>query len=383
MKSIEPKLPEVGTTIFTKMGALARQYNAVDLSQGFPNFAPNGELLSLVTDAMKKGHNQYAPMQGILPLRERISEKIAARHAHHYHPETEITVTAGATQALFTAIMAFVHPGEEVVVLEPAFDCYAPAITLAGGKMVPVPLDTQDFGVPWKRLAESLTAKTRMVIINSPHNPSGRVLNRSDMEQLQTLLKGTDVLLLSDEVYEHMVFDGADHESACRFPDLAQRSLICASFGKTFHVTGWKLGYMAGPKELMDIFNKVHQFNVFCVNHPMQWAVANYLGSPKAYLELNRFYQEKRDYFLEAVAPSRFTAVPSQGTYFQVMDYRALTGEPDLDFAVRLIKEHRLATIPLSVFNHNGREHGKLRFCFAKTTETLDRAADIINAITA
>jgi methionine transaminase len=375
------KLPHLATTIFTTMGQLAREHQAVNISQGFPNFPPDPHLLSLVQKAMATGLNQYAPMQGMLSLREGISEKMEALYGHLYHPETEITITAGATQALFTAISAFIRPGDEVIVVEPAFDCYAPAIDLMGGILVSMPMQGSNFRLDWSLFRTKITPKTKMVIINSPHNPSGTLLHKHDMEQLQEALSGTNILLLSDEVYEHMTFDGLAHQSACRFPELASRSLICASFGKTFHVTGWKIGYMAGPKALMAEFNKVHQYNVFCVNHPMQGAIADYLKNPAPYLALASFYQEKRDYFLDAIAPSKFKWIPSQGTYFQVVDYSDITTENDMEFATRLVREQGIATIPMSVFWEDGRQERQLRFCFAKTKETLDKAAEIINRI--
>lgn len=375
------KLPNVGTTIFTVMSTLAKKHKAIDLSQGFPNFDTDQKLVQLVERALRAGHNQYAPMQGLCSLRERISEKIASLHGFSYDPETEITITAGATQALFTAISTFVQPGDEVIVFKPAYDCYEPAIELYGGKVVPLQLSKDNFKVDWTAFQEQITAKTKMVIINSPHNPSGTVMSRDDMLQLQAALEGTTILLLSDEVYEHIVFDGLEHESASRFKDLASRSLVCASFGKTFHVTGWKLGYIVGPKALMEEFQKVHQYNVFCINHPMQNAIAGYLEDASRYLELNQFYQKKRDYFLNAVAGSRFQFTPSKGTYFQVMEYSAISNENDIDFSKRLIQEHGIASIPLSVFNLNNSDNRQLRFCFAKTKDTLNKAAEIMNKI--
>lgn len=375
------KLPNVGTTIFTVMGKLANEHNAVNLSQGFPNFGADPKLLQLVDDAMKNALNQYAPMQGIYSLREIIAEKIENLYGKAYHPEHEITITAGATQAIFTAIAAFVRTDDEVIVLKPAYDCYEPAIELVGGKVVPLQLSGKDFKVNWGEFKSKLTDKTKMVIINTPHNPSGTIFSLSDMRELSKALKDTNIILLSDEVYEHIVFDKESHESVAKYPDLANRSLLCASFGKTFHVTGWKLGYIAGPTALMEEFQKVHQYNVFCVNHPMQKGIANYLKTPSNYLELNLFYQEKRDYFLKAIAPSRFKYTPSAGTYFQVVDYSNITMENDIAFSKRLITAHKIASIPLSVFNLNNRDNQQLRFCFAKTKETLNKAAEVINSI--
>jgi len=375
------KLPELKTTIFTTMGQLALKYNAVNLSQGFPNFGTDPRLLELVNSAMNDGHNQYAPMQGDHLLRKKVSDKIALLHGKEYSAENEITITAGATQAIFTAIATFIRHQDEVIVFKPAYDCYEPAIKLYGGKVIPLPLSPSNFKVDWEVFKNKIGPKTKMVIINSPHNPSGTVLSKADMLQLQEAIKGTDIILLSDEVYEHIVFDELKHESVSRFADLAKRSLICSSFGKTFHVTGWKLGYIVGPEKLMKEFQKIHQYNVFCVNHPVQKALAEYLENEEHYLALNAFYQEKRDYFLDSIASSRFQYEPSKGTYFQILDYSGISDESDMDFSKRLIQEHQIASIPLSVFNLNHADHKQLRFCFAKTEETLKRAADILNAI--
>ncbi|MBO0330987.1 methionine aminotransferase [[Muricauda] lutisoli] len=380
---IEPlsKLPYVGTTIFTTISQLASAHNAINLSQGFPNFDPDPELLRLVNEAYKKGNNQYAPMQGALSLREAISEKIERLYGNYYHPESEITVTAGATQAIFTTIAAFVHPKDEVIVIEPAFDCYEPAISLFGGKSVAMPLEGNDFKMNWSAFKSAITSKTKMVICNTPQNPTGTIWSKDDMLQLQEILRDTDIILLSDEVYEHIVFDGKLHESAAKYPDLAARSVICSSFGKTFHATGWKMGYCVAPKPLMWEFQKVHQFNVFSVNHPLQLALAQYLNDPQHYLKLGGFYQEKRDAFLNGIKDSRFKMVPSAGTYFQLLEYSDITDEKDTDFAERLIKEHKLASIPVSVFCKADYDRKFLRFCFAKTNDVLDKASQILNSI--
>jgi methionine aminotransferase len=372
------KLPDVKTTIFTTVGNLARKHKAIDLSQGFPNFEADPELISLVSQAMQDGHNQYAPMQGYFGLREIISEKIESLHQHHYDPEKEITITVGATQAIFTAITAFVNPGDEVIVIKPAYDCYEPAIQLNGGIPVYVQLQAPDYRVDWSTLKEKISHKTKMVIINTPHNPSGKILSKQDMEALQEILRPTNIILLSDEVYEHIIFDGAEHQSASRFTDLAARSFICASFGKTFHVTGWKVGYCAAPAELMVEFRKVHQFAVFCVDHAVQRALATYLQKPSHYLELNEFYQQKRDFFLAGIQSSRFKFEPSQGTYFQLLDYTAITTEDDESLGERLIIEDKLASIPISSFNLDNRDDLMLRFCFAKKQETLEKAIEIL-----
>ena len=372
------KLPNVKTTIFTTVGNLARTHKAIDLSQGFPNFKADPELISLVSEAMQHGYNQYAPMPGYFGLREVISEKIASLHKHHYNPEKEITITVGATQAIFTAITAFVGQDDEVVVIKPAYDCYEPAIELNGGIPIYVQLKAPEYRVDWSTLKEKINPKTKMVIINTPHNPSGKILSKQDMEALQEILRPTNIILLSDEVYEHIIFDGAEHQSASRFADLASRSFICASFGKTFHVTGWKIGYCAAPAELMAEFRKVHQFAVFCVDHPVQRALATYLKHPSHYLELNNFYQQKRDFFLEGIQSSRFKFEPSQGTYFQLLDYTAITMEGDELLGERLIIEHQLASIPISSFNLDSRNDHMLRFCFAKKKETLEKAIEIL-----
>lgn len=381
MMPVSSKLPDVGTNIFTYIGKLAHQHSAVNLSQGFPNFSPDPKLLQLVDKALKGGHNQYAPMQGAFTLREIISEKINTLYGKTYHPESEITITAGATQAIFTAISTFVRQDDEVIVLKPAYDCYEPTIDLFGAKVIPVQLEGPDYKIDWNTFESAIGPKTKMVIINTPHNPTGTIWSENDMLQLQETLKDTDIILLSDEVYEHIVFDGKAHQSVSKFPDLASRSIVCSSFGKTFHVTGWKVGYCVAPKSLMEEFQKVHQFNVFCVNHPTQKALAEYLKTPGHYLDLNAFYQKKRDYFLEAIKGSKFKMTPSAGTYFQLLDYSEITNESDTDFAERLIKENKLASIPVSVFNLNNRDDKQLRFCFAKTDDVLDQAAEILNGI--
>lgn len=378
LKRSRSKLPQAGTTIFTTVGNLARKHNAIDLSQGFPNFEADSKLMALVTDAMQSGHNQYAAMQGYYGLREVISKKIERLHGKSYHPEKEITVTVGATQALFTAITAFVHPGDEVIVIKPAYDCYEPAIEINGGIPVFYQLNAKDYRVDWDAFQQKITSKTRMVIINTPHNPSGRIFSKEDMLRLQEILRPTDSILVSDEVYEHIVFDGATHESASRFDDLASRSFVCASFGKTFHVTGWKMGYCAAPEALMNEFRKVHQFAVFCVDHPVQRALAKYLQDERHYLDLNGFYQEKRDFFLDRIQASRFKFKPSEGTYFQLVDYTEITQESDEALSKRLIVDHKLASIAISSFNTDHRDDKVLRFCFAKKKETLEQAAEIL-----
>ncbi len=375
------KLPDVGTTIFTVMGALAKKHHAINLAQGFPDFKMDKNLIDLVTSAMQNGHNQYAPMQGDLGLREAIAKKFDLLYATSYHPENEITITTGATQAIFSIISAFIKPNAEVIIFRPAYDCYEPAIALNGGKTVSVALESPNFKVDWNEVKSKINSRTKMMVINTPQNPIGTVFSEADMRQLQQITKGTDIIILSDEVYEHMVFDGEKHQSACLFPDLKSRSFIVASFGKTFHNTGWKMGYCCAPQPLMSELRKVHQFNVFSVNHPMQKALAAYLQNENRYLELSAFYQQKRDLFLSLIKDSRFKFTPSKGTYFQLLDYSGITQENDVDFAKRLTVDNKLTSIPISVFYDTKIESKMLRFCFAKKDETLKQAAEILNQI--
>ena len=372
------KLPNLKTTIFTIMSKLARDNNAINLSQGFPDFNSDPKLIELVSQAMKNNYNQYAPMQGIIELREQIAAKFDNLYNTSYDPEKEITITAGATQAIFTIISTFIHENDEVIIFKPAYDCYEPAIELHKGKPVLVQLHAPNYNVDWDEVRQLINDKTKMIIINTPHNPSGTVLNEDDMLALQKLVKDTNIIILSDEVYEHIIFDKAKHQSVCLFPTLKECSFICASFGKTFHNTGWKMGYCAAPATLMREFRKVHQFNVFCVNHPMQVAFAEYLTQPNNYLNLNSFYEEKRNFFINAIQGSRFKFIPSGGTYFQLLNYSNITKESDLKFAERLAKKHKLAAIPTSVFNINNKDYKMLRFCFAKKRATLESAAEIL-----
>jgi methionine aminotransferase len=376
---VNSKLPDVGTTIFTVMSALANEHKALNLSQGFPNYPSAQKLNDLVANAMNSGYNQYAPMAGNLELRLAISNKYQQLYKSTYHPEKEITVTAGATQAIYTIVSAFIRPNDEVIIFKPAYDCYAPSVEMNGGKVIPIQLSAPDYKLDWLEVASKVSSKTKMIIINSPHNPSGTIWSRDDMLELQKLTKDTDIIVLSDEVYEHIVFDDEQHQSVCLFDDLKQRSFITASFGKTFHVTGWKIGYCCAPDYLMAEFRKVHQFNVFSVNHPAQKGIADYMQDPETYLGLNTFFQQKRDLFLNLISESRFKFKPSKGTYFQVLDYSDITDEYDVDFAKRLTKDFKLATIPLSVFNENNQDDHVIRVCFAKTNETLLKAAEIIN----
>ena len=374
LPALKSRLPAVGTTIFTVMSALAQEHRAVNLGQGFPDFGCDSRLLDGVTRAMHAGLNQYPPMTGVAPLREAVADKVQALYGRRYDPQTEITITAGATQAILTAVLAVVHPGDEVIVLEPCYDSYIPNIELAGGRVVRVPLTPGTFEPDFDRIAAAITSRTRALIINSPHNPSGTTWSDAQMRRLQDLLAPTDVLLISDEVYEHMVYDGLAHQSASRFPALAERTFVVSSFGKTFHVTGWKIGTVTAPTALTAEFRKVHQFNVFTVNTPMQHALAEYLQDPNPYLNLPAFYQAKRDRFRAGLARTRFKLLPCPGTYFQCVDYSAISSLGEDAFCRWLTAEVGVAAIPLSAFYAEGFEQGIARFCFAKQDATLDEA---------
>ncbi|HEF5787839.1 TPA: pyridoxal phosphate-dependent aminotransferase [Burkholderia multivorans] len=370
------RLPNVGTTIFTVMSALAAEKGAVNLGQGFPDFDCDPRIVDAVAAAMRSGHNQYPPMAGVAPLREAIADKIAQLYGRRYDAGTEITVTAGATQALLTAILCAVHPGDEAIVVEPTYDSYLPSIELAGGKPVFVTLEAPDYTIPFDRLAAAITPNTRMILINTPHNPTGTVWREADMRKLEDIVRGTNVLILSDEVYEHMVYDGERHESVARYPELAARSFIVSSFGKTYHVTGWKVGYIAAPAALTAEFRKVHQFNVFTVNTPMQIGLADYLRDPAPYLTLAGFYQNKRDFFRAGLERTRFKLLPCSGTYFQCVDYSAISDLPEAEFSKWLTSEIGVAAIPVSAFYHEPHESGVVRFCFAKQESTLATALE-------
>ena len=375
------KLPNVGTTIFTVMSRLAQEHNAINLSQGFPDFDCAPKLLELVTKYFNAGLNQYPPMAGIMALRERVTEKAAALYGAHYDPEHEATIVPGATYGIFTAIAAFVRPGDEVIVFEPAYDSYVPAIEVNGGKPVYVRLQYPEYGIDWQEVQRAITPKTRMIVINTPNNPTTSVFSAEDMRVFANMLRNTDIVVVADEVYEHLIYDGRQHQSVARFPGLAERSFVVSSFGKTYSVTGWKMGYVLAPKELMSEFRKVHQFNVFVTNGPLQYVLADYMADPAAYLSLAAFYQQKRDFFLARLAGSRFRVLPSRGTFFQNLAYDAITDEKDTDLAVRLTKEKSLASIPLSVFYHDGHCDKVLRFCFAKSEQTLAKGAEILRGI--
>jgi methionine aminotransferase len=373
---VTSKLPAVQTSIFSVMTKLAQENGAINLSQGFPGFDCSPELIGLVEKHLRGAKNQYAPMPGVQVLREAISRKIEEMYSIQYDPETEVTITAGATQGLYTAISAFVKEGDEVIVIEPAYDSYAPAVELAGGKCVYFQLNPEKFSINWAEFQKLINQRTRMIIINTPHNPTGSVLSAADMMKLEKLTNKTDIIILSDEVYEHIIFDGLEHQSVARYPKLAERSVIVSSFGKTYHTTGWKIGYCVAPANLMAEFRKVHQFLVFSVNTPIQYALADYLENKDAYLQLSAFYQEKRDFFNQLFSASRFKFQPSPGTYFQLLDYSAISNEKDTDFARRLTIEHGVASIPVSVFYHKKTESKFLRFCFAKDNHELEIAAE-------
>lgn len=374
--TIRSKLPNVGTTIFAVMSALANEYKAINLSQGFPNFECSPKLVSLINEYMKKGFNQYAPMQGIMSLRETIAEKMQDLYGAKYNPDKEINITAGGTEAIYAAITAVINEGDEVIIIEPAYDCYVPAIELSGGIPVYVQLTAPDYTIDWNEVKKKVSHRTRMIMINTPHNPTGAVMSEADMKELETITHGTDIIILSDEVYEHIIFDGLKHQSVCRFPGLAERSFVIFSFGKTYHATGWKMGYVLAPEKLMTEFRRVHQFIVFTVNTPFQYALADYMKDKNEYLQLGKFYQEKRDYFINLIKGSKFKFTPASGSYFQSLDYSAITKEKDTDYAIRLTKEAGVASIPVSVFYHEQVDNKMLRFCFAKTTETLEQAAE-------
>jgi methionine aminotransferase len=368
------RLPNVGTTIFTVMSALAAEVGAVNLGQGFPDFDCDPKLVDQVEAAMREGLNQYPPMTGVPALRQAIAQKVSALYGHDYDAHSEITITAGATQAILTAVLCCVHPGDEVIVLEPNYDSYAPNIELAGGQVVRVPLTPGSFRPDFAKIAAAMTTRTRAIVVNSPHNPGASVWTRAELQQLADLLAPTDVLLISDEVYEHMVYDGQPHVSAATLPELAARAFVVSSFGKTYHVTGWKVGYVAAPAALTAEFRKVHQFNVFTVNTPVQHALARYMADPAPYLELATFYQRKRDLFRAGLAASRLRLLPCEGTYFQSVDYSAVSALPESEFCQWLTREIGVAAIPLSAFYEGGFEQGIARLCFAKKDETLQLA---------
>lgn len=384
------KLPEVGTTIFTVMSQLATDHHAINLGQGFPDFNPDDQLLDLVNQAMREGHNQYPQMAGIPALRQEISSKLESLHGHYYDPETEVTVTAGASEALMASILAFVHSGDEVIVIEPFYDLYIPAIQLAGGIPVVVPMivptnDTPIYQVDWQRVRDAITNKTRMLVINFPHNPTGIRLNQSDLDDLEQIVVATGILVLSDEVYEHLVFDGYEHLSLARNPIIAANAITVFSFGKTYSATGWKIGYCCASKALMTEIRKVHQFMVFTVTSPMQHAIAHYMKDSKPYLALAGFYQQKRNRLSKGLASSRFQVLPSQGTFFLLADYSEISDMPEADFARWLTTEHGVGVIPVSAFYRQPdvpqSNHNLVRFCFAKRDDTLNTAIEKLSSV--
>ncbi|MEM6631551.1 MAG: methionine aminotransferase [Bacteroidota bacterium] len=381
MKAITSKLPQVGTTIFTVMSALAREHGAINLSQGFPNFDCDSQLKDLVSYYMKKGYNQYPPMIGVEKLRKQIAKKVNTAYGSTVDPMTDITVVAGATQGLFCAMGAFISPGDEVIIIEPAYDSYRPSVEVFGGIPIIYECSAPDYRINWEDFGKLISPKTRLILVNTPHNPTGKCFKREDWKALESLVAGTEILLLSDEVYEHLVFDEEQHQSILGFPELYQRSLAVYSFGKTFHTTGWKVGYIIGPELLMKEFRKVHQFNVFTVHSPTQYALADYLEEASHYEGLANFFQEKRDYFLEQLAHAPFTPIPSEGTYFQLAQYGHLSQENDAEYAKKLTRKYGVAVIPVSAFYSNKRDDKVIRFCFAKTKDLLKQAGERLREV--
>lgn len=378
---LNSKLPNVGTTIFTVMSALAAEHKAINLSQGFPNYSSSRRLLDLVNHYMQNGYNQYAPMAGLPALRDRLAEKAERMYGLSIDPGSEITITAGATQAIFTAVAAFVHPGDEVILIDPAYDSYAPSVEVCGAKAISFELSAPDYSIDWDALGKLITPKTRMIIVNTPQNPCGSILREKDMLALQALIEGTNILVLSDEVYEHLIYDGESHQSVLRFPGLRERSLATYSFGKTFHNTGWKIGYCIAAPHLMEEFRKVHQFNVFSVNAPVQYALAEFLKEPEEYLQLNNFYQKKRDFFLDTLSGSRLKPLNCAGTYFHLFDYSAISDLPDTEFAKVMTTDFGVAAIPVSVFYGSRKDDKIIRLCFAKTEDMLEEAGKLLRKI--
>lgn len=374
--TIHSKLPSVGTTIFTIMSGLATELKAINLGQGFPDFSMSSELTDLVARAMKNDFNQYSPMPGWLPLREAIAQKVEFLYKTSINPDTEITITPGGTYAIYSSLTTILQPGDEVIVFEPAYDSYIPNIEINGAKAIPINLTYPGYHIDWVAVKNSINAKTKAIIINSPHNPTGAVISEADIRQLQELTAGTNIFIISDEVYEHLIFDGIPHQSILRYPDLLQRSFVCFSFGKVYNCTGWKLGYCIAPAELTKEFRKVHQFNCFSCHTPSQVALAQFLGNQDAYLSLASFMQSKRDYFKKLMQQTKFTLQDSYGSYFICGTYERISDEADKDLAIRLTREAGVATIPVSAFYHNGKDDKVLRFCFSKKEETLEAAVE-------
>ena len=374
--NIQSKLPNVGTTIFTVMSSLAVEHNAINLGQGFPDFPMSEELTALVAEAMNKGFNQYTHMNGYLPLREVLAEKVQSLYKTTINPDTQITVTPGGTYALYTALTTVLQPGDEVILFEPAYDCYIPTIELNGAVPVPIQLTFPNYKIDWTEVKNKVTEKTRVIFINSPHNPTGAVLSKDDIAELSAIVKDSNIIILSDEVYEHLIFDGKEHESILKYPDLLERAFVCFSFGKVYHCTGWKLGYCIASPYLMNEFRKIHQFNAFTCDTPKQVALASFLKKKEAYLGLGSFLQKKRDYFQQLMSGTKFTPLPSFGSYFQIYSYKNISEEKESVFAVHLTKEAGVATIPVSAFYKLPVNNGVLRFCFAKKEATLEAAAE-------
>jgi methionine aminotransferase len=374
--TIQSKLPHVGTTIFTVMSVLANEHKAINLGQGFPDYNMSEELIALVNKAMASGYNQYVHMNGLPALRERLAEKITCLYAAAVNGDTDITITPGGTYAIYTALTTILQPGDEVIVFEPAYDSYIPNIEINGAVPVLIPLVYPDYKIDWELVKQKITPKTKLIMLNTPHNPTGAVLAADDIVQLQSIVKDTGIFILSDEVYEHLIFDGKQHESMLRYPDLYERSFVCFSFGKVYHCTGWKLGYCVAPPALMKEFRKVHQFNCFTCNSPVQFALAEFLKEKDNYLQLGSFLQQKRDYLKTLMQQTKFKALPSYGSYFQLYSYSDITDESEKDFAIRLTKEYGVATIPTSAFYKNGEDNKVLRFCFSKKENTLEEAAN-------
>lgn len=374
--SITSKLPSIGPTIFTVMSSLAVEHNAINLGQGFPDYPMSEELISLVNQHMKAGHNQYVHMNGLPALRNVIAEKIFGLYQQQINADTEITVTPGGTYAIYTALTAVLQPGDEVIVFEPAYDSYIPNVEINGAVPVLIPLTYPDYKIDWNEVRKRISAKTKMVMLNSPHNPTGAILSKEDIFQLQQIVKDTNIFILSDEVYEHLIFDDMQHESMLRYPDLLERSFVCFSFGKVYHCTGWKLGYCIAPEALTKEFRKVHQFNCFSCNSPMQFALADFLQYKESYLTLGSFLQKKRDYFMNLMKQTNFKPLPSHGSYFQLYSYEGMSDESEKDLAIRLTKDFGVATIPTSAFYKNGKDDKVLRFCFAKKESTLEEAVN-------
>lgn len=372
------QLPNVGTSIFAVMSQMATEHKAVNLSQGFPDFPVSAKLIDRIHFYMKKGMNQYAPMPGVPVLREQIAMMVKKLHHVKYNPDKEINIVAGATQAIYTVIATIIKEDDEAIIFEPAYDSYAPAIRLNGGIVKYAELKMPDYHIDWEEVSRLITHRTKLIVINTPHNPTGSLLREEDMQRLGQIIKNTDIIVLSDEVYEHLIFDDVKHQSACKFPDLVKRTFVIGSFGKTFHATGWKMGFVLAPANLMAEYRKAHQFVVFAVNTPIQYAMADFIKSEKNYLGVKKMYEKKRDYFASKIKKSRFKIVPSFGTYFQLLDYSDISDETEMEFATRLIKEYKIASVPVSAFYHDGQETQRLRFCFAKQKETLDNAAKIL-----